>query len=87
VVRHPRVSQASQGRYFIIENPQGSAIWKLPVFKTLWEKIDADWGVFDMCAYGMRDPVNNLLYYKPTGFMHNLPPGILEPMFRRCLNK
>ena len=45
------------------------------------------YGSFDMCCFGARDPVSKKLILKPTSLLHNFPPGVLDPVFRRCSNR
>ena len=78
--------QLSKGRHFIIENPYGSDLWKLKEFVDLLLRSDVSYGKFDMCAYGMKDPVSHDYYYKPTCLVHNFPSGVLDPVFRQCPN-
>ena len=42
------------------------------------------WNDLDFCAFGLRDPGTHLRSLKPTSFMHNLPPEVMRPIFKRC---
>ena len=80
------IYQLKRGRHFIMENPQGSALWWQYVFRRIIEHPQVVWDTLDMCAYGMKDP-NGYYYYKPTSLLHSFPDGTLDPVFKRCPNK
>ena len=80
------IYQLRRGRHFIIENPQGSALWWQYVFRRIIEHPQGTYGNLAMCAYGMKDP-NGYYYYKPTSLLHSFPDGTLDPVFKRCPNK
>jgi len=60
------MNQIAQGKYFVIENPETSAIWNLEVIAKLLQQPGVCWDTFHMCAFGARDPVNHKAWYKPT---------------------
>ena len=78
--------QLSRGLYFIIENPQKSKIWTLKSIVELMNREQVTWNDLDFCAFGLRDPDTKLRSLKPTSLMHNLPPEVMRPIFRRCSN-
>ena len=81
VARH----QSDKGRYFIIENPDGSKMWYVDSFAELWScRPSVHWDSFNMCMFEQRDPISGKLYYKPTSLMHNLPVEVMKPIFRKC---
>jgi hypothetical protein len=53
--------QKSKGRFFIIENPENSAMWNQEDMAALAALEGSNWGTTDMCCYGLRDPVSSLL--------------------------
>jgi hypothetical protein len=76
--------QIKNGRWFIIENPQSSAMWNLNDMIKLSQAAGVSWGVFDQCCYGLCDPESKLPYYKPTCFLHNIDPDLCKSLFIRC---
>ena len=80
--------QISKGRKFVIENPEGSAIWFTKVFLDLMKQEGVTYDNLDFCAYGLKDPVaTNLYYQKATSLLHNFPADSLSPLFQRCPNR
>ena len=80
------IHQLRIGKYFIIENPRDSAIWYVHCMADLLRLSGVTWDELHFCAYGMKDPVSNDYYNKPTCLMHNFPTGVLNPLFRKCPN-
>ena len=78
--------QLKHRRYFIIENPKTSRIWKLSCVTQLFSDPSVTWGDFHFCAYGLKDPESGLKCLKPTSLMHCLPPEVMRPIFRQCTN-
>ena len=79
--------QIKKGRHFIIENPKDSAIWYTLVMQQLSRQRGVTYGDLDFCAYGLKDPVSDNLYYrKSTSLMHNFGDGIMDPLWKRCPN-
>ena len=76
--------QISKGRYFIIENPQGSQLWNLACLLRLAQELNVTWDLLNMCAFGLKDPESGLYYKKGMYLMHNFPAGVLSPLFRKC---
>ena len=76
--------QVEQGRKFIIENPQGSAIWNLSQMLKLAQMAGVSWDILHMCAYGALNPKTGELSYKPTCLMHSLDEDIMRPVFKKC---
>ena len=48
--------QLEQGRHFIIENPRGSEMFRLPAFRALWNTGRVKAVNFPQCAVGLRSP-------------------------------
>ena len=76
--------QISKGRYFIIENPQGSQLWNLACILRLAQESHVTWQLLNMCAFGLKDPTSGLHYRKGMYLMHNFPEGAIAPLFRLC---
>ena len=60
--------QHSQSRYYIIENPWGSAIWSLPSFQQLMSFSHTAY--CEQCCFGLVD-MNGSPSLKPTAFISN----------------
>ncbi len=79
--------QIKRGKHFIIENPKDSAIWYTLVMQQLSRQRGVSYGDLDFCAYGLKDPVaNNLYYRKSTSLMHNFADGVMNPLWKKCPN-
>jgi hypothetical protein len=76
--------QVSKERFFIIENPHGSAMWNLEGMLGLSSRRNVTWQLLHMCAWGLKDPESGLPYKKGMYLMHNLPAGSISPLFRLC---
>ena len=50
--------QISRDKYFIIENPKDSAMWKVHCFRHLLSEAAVTWDNLNFCAWGMQDPVS-----------------------------
>ncbi len=58
--------QIELGKFFSVENPEGSYLWDLPAFKRLAKRPGVTMVILDQCAYGGP-------YRKPTGLLSNAP--------------
>lgn len=52
--------QLKCGRHFLMENPLGSAAWRLPEMEEFRDRDDVLEAVLDMCRYGLRGLDGNL---------------------------
>ena len=77
--------QASQGRYFLYEHPDGARSWLEPCIKHLQEIEGVVRARLDMCMFGMN-VTGEGLNKKPTGILCNCP-GILQMLDRQCDGK
>ena len=77
--------QLKRNKWFIIENPQESAIWYTHCFKDLTRQEKVTWNCLHFCAFGMKDPASNDYYFKPTCLVHNFGDH-LAPLFKTCPN-
>ena len=68
----------------MIENPESSAIWSLPLMKDLINLEGVSFGTAHMCAYGLVDPVSFLPMRKAMKFVHNLPSENMIEVFQKC---
>ena len=75
--------QMNRGKYFIIENPESSAIWWTELAEQLRTK-GAKFDSLHMCMYGLCDAESKLLHYKPTALVHNLDKDLMLPLLRQC---
>ena len=79
--------RAQRGRFYLVENPAGSAAWVFDgLLKSLLEYGDGKYVVADQCAYGLRDRDSGRPIKKPTGFLSNCE-HILNRLGRRCVCK
>jgi hypothetical protein len=76
--------QRQHKRWFLIENPTPSAMWKTAPMAELSALAEVSWDSLDMCCYGLRDPLSKQPYKKSMCLMHNLPPDAIAPVFRKC---
>ena len=53
----------------------------------LFQAQGVTWGVLHQCAFGMKDPVDNLPYKKATCLAHNFAEDQLAPLWKRCPNE
>ena len=79
--------QISKGRWFILENPEGSDMWYVKIMQSLLEHDHVQWGNVDMCAHGLRDPLSKKKYRMTTSLVYNLPYSVMEPLLFRCSNR
>ena len=64
--------RASRGRFYLVENPAGSAAWVFDgLLRSLLEEGDGKYVVADQCAYGLRDRDSQRPIKKPTRFLSN----------------
>ena len=68
-------AQAKAGRFFSIENPEGSFIWMMKSFGRLAKMEGVSLVVIDQCAFGSE-------FKKPTGVLTNSPWIVKRA--RRC---
>ena len=84
--------QVQRGKFFILENPKESAIWYTHCMQDLRRLGGVTWNELHFCAYGMKDPVSNDYYNKPTCLMHNFIDDFkgfdvaLAPLWKLCPN-
>jgi hypothetical protein len=78
------IYQIQHGRFFVWENPLRSKMWSLPQVLNLSKMNNVTWDNLDMCVFGLKDPVSRNFYQKGMSLLHNLPPEIMVPVFRRC---
>ena len=76
--------QLQKGKWFMIENPQGSKMWDLDEMVALAKANGVSWGTLDQCQYGLQDPGNGKPYLKPTCLLHNFDPDLAQFLWRRC---
>ncbi len=76
--------QISRDKYFMIENPQGSAIWDTLIADKLFVQSGVCFDVLDQCQYGLRDRENGKLHLKPTALVHSMNQDIVKPLLKRC---
>eukprot|EP00971_Amphidinium_carterae_P009692 191155-Amphidinium_carterae.3 len=74
--------QVKANRFFIIENPQRSDLWRLPSMIRLSEMRDVNYTVVDQCMYGLCDEHGQKIL-KATTFLTNLPAAA-ERLSTRC---
>ena len=59
--------QMEHGRLFVVENPYGSEMWKLPFWKSILDMQGIYAVKVQMCAAGLRDPLDpNYFIHKDT---------------------
>ena len=75
--------QLERGRHFVIENPFGSAAWKLPSLRFLRRHPLSKQVVVDMCRFGLRGPAG-LLHKKPTRLLTSSPAVLSKMLNKRC---
>ena len=72
--------QREHGHFFVVENPYGSEMWKLP----FWESILNSRGCFavkvQMCAAGLKDPLDPNFYIQKDTWIVSNSQEILEPL-------
>ena len=79
--------RARRGRFYLVENPAGSAAWVFDgLLRSLIEDGDGKYVVADQCAYGLRDRDSQRPIKKPTGFLSN-NEHILNRLGKRCVCK
>ena len=71
-----------RGRFFLLENPPTSQLWKEPSVERLANLPGVITGIGHMCQYGMKSPEGEFLK-KPMRFMTN-HPDLLAAVTRRC---
>jgi len=72
--------QIKHGRFFIIENPQSSAMWNLEDMLKLAASPGVTWVTSQMCSFGLKDPMSHMPMKKAMSFFHSFPLGILHPL-------
>lgn len=76
--------RASRGRFYLVENPAGSAAWVFDgLLRSLLEEGDGKYVVADQCAYGLRDRDSQRPIKKPTGFLSN-NEHVLNRLGKKC---
>ena len=75
--------QLEGGRHFVIENPFGSAAWKLPSLRLLRRHPLCRQVVVDMCRFGLRGPAG-LLHKKPTRLLTSSQAVLSKMLNKRC---
>eukprot|EP00971_Amphidinium_carterae_P097471 1928904-Amphidinium_carterae.2 len=77
------ITQHGRQRWFAIENPQRSDIWRLPKYLKMSRLPGVRTVVFDQCCFGLRDEDNGEYIKKPTTVLTNLN-SLAEALDRRC---
>jgi hypothetical protein len=68
--------------FWTLENPKTSRVFNIPAFQTMLVKKCVTRVDLDMCSFGLRDPVSDLHYLKPTSLIGTLPG--LSILGKRC---
>ena len=83
------LDQLSKGRFFLLENFQGSRMWQTACMLHFGSQEGVTWDTLSMCAFGMKDLAsgsgNSCL--KAVSPLQNFPLGTMHPILRRCPNK
>jgi hypothetical protein len=61
------------GVFWTIENPKTSRLFFAPPILRILKNHDVHRADFHMCAFGLKDPVSNKHYFKPTSVIGTLP--------------
>eukprot|EP00971_Amphidinium_carterae_P021676 427704-Amphidinium_carterae.3 len=64
--------QGLASRWFLVENPQRSDLWRIPEIATLIQEEGVQLLTFDQCMYGLKNDKGEL-HKKPTRKLTNLP--------------
>ena len=73
--------QLREQRFCSFEQPPTAASWRLDIIEELVSSLAAGNVVFDSCAWGHRDPGNNMPYLKRQRLIGNVS---LASLVRRC---
>ena len=73
--------QLREQRFCSFEQPPTAASWRLDIVRELVSSLAAGNVVFDSCAWGHRDPGNNMPYLKRQRLIGNVS---LASLVRRC---
>ena len=76
--------QAKRGKYFVLENPEGSAIRDTLLASKPFSVLGVRFGTLDQCMFGQCDRESGLLNKKPTVFVNNLYSDLISPVLKRC---
>ena len=61
--------QSSDGRWYMLENPQASELLKTKQIMNLTEETGGEFNKLCMCAHDLKDPVNQKFGKKPTSLV------------------
>ena len=78
--------QIEHGRYFVIENPSASQLWRWSPVYQLTQNESCHFITTHLCMFGLQDPDSGLPYRKSLGLLTNLPTTILTPLEEKCHN-
>ena len=72
-----------RNRHFLMENPLGSAAWKLPEMERFLQHPMVRSVLIDQCAFGLRDAAGNL-HKKPTRLVTSMQALVSRLVGMRC---
>lgn len=73
-----------RGRYYLVENPAGSAAWEFDRLREeLREKAGGKFIISDQCRYGLKDSQSGRPIKKPTGWASNAEV-LLNHLGKKC---
>ena len=73
-----------RGRYYLVENPAGSAAWQFERMRErLMEEIGGKFVISDQCRYGLKDSQSGRPIKKPTGWASN-SEVLLNHLGKKC---
>ena len=73
-------SQMEYGRFFVVENPYGSEMWQLPFWKSILDMQGIYAVKVQMCAAGLKDPLDPEFYIQKDTWIVANNKLILEPL-------